>query len=195
MTSAPPRSAWPSRRGAVSFTAALVLAASLAGCAPAETGLQADAARQLQARVLHVSEAAAASDRDAALKALDALEADLTTSAGKGEISLERQRRIAAVIAAVRADLTGIQFAVQSAAVKPHDDEPASAGTETVQQPGYAPVAPEPAPIIPAPIAQEARPAPAPVEPAPASSDTNNGNQGNGNGNRGNEGKGKGHGS
>ena len=41
----------------------IVLESLLAGCGPVETGLQRDAARQLQERVLGVSEAAAASPR------------------------------------------------------------------------------------------------------------------------------------
>lgn len=82
-----PRSAWSSRRGVVPFIAAVTLAALLSGCGPAETDLQQAVARQLQSRVMRVSEAAAAGDRDAALKALDFLAVDLETSAGKGERS------------------------------------------------------------------------------------------------------------
>lgn len=194
MTSAPPWNAGRYRRGVASFITALTLAAFLTGCGPADTGLQADTAQQLQARVLRVSEAVAANDRDGALKALDVLAVDLARSAGAGEVSAERQRRIATVIAAVRADLTGTQFVAQSAAVSPAEAEPAEAGAEA------APVVPEPAPAIPAPVVPApapavpapAAPVPAPVDPAPAPSDSSNGNSANGNGNRGNEGKGKG---
>lgn len=89
---------------------ALILAGLLTGCALAETGLQAEAARQLRAKVLDVSRAAAAEDTGAALKALDTLTDDLEANAAKGELTDERKRRISTVIAAVKADLTTVQF-------------------------------------------------------------------------------------
>ena len=71
----------------VGFAAALVLAASLAGCGPADTTLPRDTARQLQELVLGVSQAAAANDHSAALRTLDGLEADVTTAASSGRVS------------------------------------------------------------------------------------------------------------
>jgi hypothetical protein len=58
------------------------VAASLAGCGPADTALPRDTARQLQELVLGVSQAAAANDHSAALRTLDSLEADVTRAAG-----------------------------------------------------------------------------------------------------------------
>lgn len=174
----------------------LVLVGLLTGCAPAETGLQAEAARQLQAKVMDISQAAAANDTGGALKALDALTADLEAKASRGELLDERKRRISTVIAAVRADLTTVQLSAPAASVTTASDEkpaepaapPAGIAPEGAPQPPAeapmqldAPVAPALAPIAepapaPAPfvISQEA-PAPAPA-PEPA------GNNGNGKG-------------
>jgi hypothetical protein len=189
-----PRSAWSSRRGVVPFIAARTLSALLSGCGPAETDLQQAIARQLQSRVMRVSEAAAAGDRDAALKALDVLAVDLETSAGKGEVSADRKRRISTVIAAVRADLTGTQVAVQSADIRPVAPATAIAGPNAAPHqesaPGeVAPVAPPAADPAPAP----ADPAPVyiPPPPAPMAPDTSTNNNGKGNDN-GNDGKAKG---
>ncbi|PTT67484.1 hypothetical protein, partial [Arthrobacter sp. HMWF013] len=103
-------------RALIRGAAALVLAASLASCGPAETGLQRDAARQLQERVLGVSQAAAANDHAAALTALDGLESELSTAADNGQVSEERRRTIMTVITAVRADLNAAADAAAKAA-------------------------------------------------------------------------------
>ena len=129
MTLSPSKSACTGRWGFASFIAALMPAALLVGCAPAETGLQRETARHFQERVLGVSEAAAANDPDAALRSLDSLEADLATSASKGDVSKERQRRIVTVIAAVRADLNAAHAAAQAAAAKTADDAAAAVAT------------------------------------------------------------------
>lgn len=100
------------RRTAIAV--ALVLAASLAGCGPADTGLQRDAAHQLQEHVLVVSKAAAGSDHAAALKGLAELEAEVMSASGNGQISEQRRRRIMTSVAAVRADITA---AIEAAAV------------------------------------------------------------------------------
>lgn len=161
----------PGTGGWARLAAALMLAASLASCAPAETGLQRDAARQLQERVLSVSQAAAANDPAAALQALDALEAELSTAAGEGKVSEERRRTIMTVVTAVRADLTS---ALEAAAAAKAAEEAAAAearaeaeATAKASQEAAAPVPPAPA----------RDPAP---EPAPGGND------------KGNEGKGKG---
>lgn len=98
--------------------AALLLAASLAGCGPAETGLQQDAARQLQERVMGVSQAAAANDHAAALSTLEALEADLAAAATNGQVSEDRRRSITAAVGAVRTDLASAVAAAEAAAAK-----------------------------------------------------------------------------
>lgn len=178
--------------------AALLLAGFLAGCGSVESGLQRDAARQLQARVLGVSEAAAANDPAGALKSLDALEADLEASTRNGDVSEERHRKISTIIAAVRADLTDIIEAqtAAAAAAKASEDaaaaaaaaaeaSKASAEPEAPTEPqDQAPVIPAPAPVAPAPVAPEPAPAPVPA-PAPAPADNGKGNEGKGKGKNG----------
>ncbi|MGZ4663258.1 MAG: hypothetical protein ACXVYB_18470 [Arthrobacter sp.] len=145
---------------------ALVLAASLGGCGPAETGLQRVAARQLQQRVLGVSQAAAANDHPAALKALDSLEAELKSVAANGQVSEERRRTIMTTITAVRADLTAAVEAAQAAAVKAAEEAAgataaaeadkakadAEAAAKAAQESAGPVVAPAPSPAqVPAP--------------------------------------------
>jgi hypothetical protein len=117
-------------KGAVHLAAAVMLAASLAGCGPAETGLQRDTARQLQERVLSVSQAAAANDHAAALKELDSLEADVTAAASSGQVSEDRRRTITTNIAAVRADL---QAAVETAVAEAKAAEEAAAAAAAAE--------------------------------------------------------------
>jgi hypothetical protein len=186
----PSKSIWQGPWHLASYIAALVLVALLAGCGSVETGLQRDAAQQLQARVLGVSEAAAANDPARALRSLDDLETELETSARNGDVSEERHRKISTIIAAVRADLTGVveaDIAAQAAAAKAAQDTAAAAAVadaeaskaatepEAVAEPqNPAPVTPAPAPVAPAPD-----PAPAPV-PAPADNGKDNKGKGKG---------------
>ncbi|MCO4250672.1 hypothetical protein [Pseudarthrobacter raffinosi] len=151
-------------RGA-GFAATLVLAASLAGCGPAATGLQRDTASHLQELVLGVSQAAAANDHAAALTALENLEADLATAAGSGQVSEERRRSIMTSITAVRADLNAAveaaaaaAKAAEEAAVAAAEAEKAKADAEAAQaaQENTAPVVPEPIPA-PAPAPEQAK--------------------------------------
>jgi hypothetical protein len=187
MTLTPSKSICQGPRHLTPYIAALVLGALLAGCGPVETGLQRDAALQLQARVLGVSEAAAANDPARALTSLDALKTQLETSARNGDVSEERHRRISTIIAAVRADLNGIieaDIAAQAAAAKAAQDKAAAvaaadkaskAATESeaaTEPQNPAPVIPDPAPVAPAP---------APV-PVPAPADNGKGNEGKGKG-------------
>lgn len=113
-------------RGA-GFAAALMLAASLAGCGPAATGLQPDTARHFQELVLGVSKAAAANDHTAALTALEGLEADVASAADSGRVSEDRRRAIVTSIAAVRADLAAAIQAAADAAAKAREQEAAAA--------------------------------------------------------------------
>jgi len=139
----------------IGLAAALVLAASLAGCGPADTGLPRDTAQQLQERVLGVSQSAAANDHLAALRTLDGLEADVTAAAGSGQVSWERRRRIMTSITAVRADLTA---AMDRAAAAAQVAGQAAAAAEP-EKAAAAPAAPEyTAPVVAAPI-----PAPSPA--------------------------------
>ncbi|MBT2566251.1 hypothetical protein J7I84_07015 [Arthrobacter sp. ISL-85] len=170
MTLIPSKGAGPGARVSASFIAVIMLALLLTGCAPAETGLQRNAASQLQSRVLSVSQAAAANDPAAALKSLDVLEADLATSAREGEVSEQRKRSISTIIADVRSDLTEAQTAAAKAAEAAAAE--AEAETEAAATPQEAaPVVPAPAPIVPVP---------APAAPVPA--DHSKGNEGKGKG-------------
>ncbi len=117
-------------RGA-GVAAAMMLGASLAGCGPAETGLQPDTARLFQEKVLGVSEAAAANDHAAALTALESLEADVVSAAGRGQVSEDRRRTITTSITAVKADLAAaIQAATDAAAAKAREEAAAAAAAE-----------------------------------------------------------------
>jgi hypothetical protein len=106
------------RRSAAAYkragAAALLLAGSLAGCGTADTGLQRDAARQLQQRVLSVSQAAAGNDPTGGLASLDFLEADLASAVGNGQVSEERRRSIMTAAAFVRADLAALKAAADA---------------------------------------------------------------------------------
>ena len=87
MTPTPSALTRPSLGYLAILMAALLLAGFLSGCGSFESGLQRDAARQLQARVLGASEAAAASDPARALKFLEALVADLEASTRNWDVS------------------------------------------------------------------------------------------------------------
>jgi hypothetical protein len=139
--------------------AALALAASLAGCGPAETGLQRDTAQQLQELVLGVSQAAASTDHTAALKILDSLETGVASAAGSGQVSEERRRSIMTSITAVRADLNAAleaaaaaaKAAEQAAAAKAAEQAAAAKAAE--QAAAAAQAAQEnTAPVVPAPV-------------------------------------------
>jgi hypothetical protein len=127
--------------------AAVLLAGSLAGCGPAGTGLERDTARQLQERVLGVSQAAANNDPAGGLAALDTLEADLASAVGNGQVSEERRRSITTAAAAVRADLRAAKAIADAAAAKAAEDaavaqKQAEADASAAEA---AKVAPEPA--------------------------------------------------
>lgn len=164
-------------RGIGVVAAALVLAASLAGCGPADTGLPRDTARQLQERVLGVSQSAAANDHPAALNTLAALEGDVTAAADGGHVSEERRQSIMASITAVRAELTAAIDA--AAAVKAAEEvAAAAAAAEKVKAEAEAAAAAAATPEYTAPRVAAPAPAPSPPPPPPEQK-------------KGNEGKGK----
>ena len=135
----------PRARG-VAAAAALLLVGSLAACGPAYTGLQHDAARQLQQRVLGVSEAAAGNDPAGGLAALDGLEADLAAAVGNGQVSEDRRRSITTAAAAVRADLTAAKSAADAAAAEAAAaQQQADAAAAEAAKTTPAPPAPAPA--------------------------------------------------
>jgi len=150
--------------------ATLLAATFLNACAAPGSGLQREAATQLQARVLEVTQASSQNDPAAALKALEGLEADLSAAQAKGQVSEERRRSITTVATAVRADLTEA-VAAQAAAAKAAEDARVAAA-QAAQDPSPAP-------------ASQAAPAPAPAQGSAA------GNGADGGKNNGDKGKGK----
>ena len=157
----------------VIWTAAVLTVGLLGGCAPSDPGLQPATARQLQARVLEVSEASSRNDPATAMKALEGLEAELAAAQGKGQISEERRQTITTIAAAVRADL---EQAIAAAAKAAED-----AKTAAHQAPAETPT----------PSTGTPAPAPEPA-PAPASASASESESGNDDDKRDNEGKGKG---
>lgn len=130
----------------LAVAAGFLLAVSLAACGPAGTGLQPDAARQLQERVLGVSQAAAGNDLAAALGSLDSLESDVAAAVGEGNVSAERGRSIMTAAAAVRADLTAAKAIADAAAAKAAEDVAAQKQAQAdATKATPAPVAPAPA--------------------------------------------------
>lgn len=137
-------------------SAALLGASLLSACATTGNGLQREAATQLQARVLEVTQASSQDDPESALQALAGLEADLAAAQAKGQVSEERRRSITTVATAVRADLDDAVAVKKAAAAKAAEDARNAAG-QTTQSSSPTPEAPAP----PAPASQAA-PAPAP---------------------------------
>jgi hypothetical protein len=139
-------------------SAALLAAGLLSACAATGNGLQREAATQLQARVLEVTQASSQDDPESALQALAGLEADLAAAKAKGQVSEERRRSITTVATAVRADLDDAVAVKKAAAAKAAEDARNAAGQGT-QAP--SPTSEAPAPQAPA---SQAAPAPAPAQ-------------------------------
>ena len=119
LTTRPPRAAAPrSSRALLTgwLLGTVLLAGTLAGCAPAPE-LDRDAARQLQSKVLAVTEAAAANDPAASLKHLDELVLKLDEAAARGEVSFKRHQSIRKSVDTVRADLNARQAEAEAARV------------------------------------------------------------------------------
>lgn len=167
-------------------SAALVLAVSLTACGFNDSGLQRDAASQLQQYVLTVTQAAAANDHAAALQALDVLEADLASAAGNGKVSEDRRRTITTSIAAVRADLTAAVEAAKAAAAKAAEEAAAAAAAASAAAEAEAEKARAEAAASTDAAQDSAAPVPAPV-PAPGPAQQQEQDQG-----KGSEGKAKG---
>jgi hypothetical protein len=133
------------------WMATLLAAGLLSGCGTNDSGLQRDAARQLQARVLEVTQASSQNDPGGALKALEGLEAELQAAQAKGQISEDRRRSITTIATAVRADLDDAVAAAQAAADKAAADkavaDQAAAAAAAAAAPVETPVpSPEPEP-------------------------------------------------
>jgi len=108
----------PSLRGWKTVLAAGLLSAALAGCSPAAPDLESDAAQQLQAKVLAVSQSAAGNDPAGALKSLNELAVQVDAAAADGNVSFKRHQSIMKAVDAVRADLTAAQAAAAAAAAQ-----------------------------------------------------------------------------
>ncbi|WP_350004297.1 hypothetical protein [Pseudarthrobacter sp. WHRI 8279] len=164
--------AFPVRRTSVLACSAAVLAAALlASCATTEAGLEREAAGQLQARVLEVTQASSENDPAAALRALEGLEAELEAAQSEGQISEERRRSITTIATAVRADLNEAIAAAEKAAADKAAEEARIAAEQA------AAATPPPAAEVPAPA-----PAPAPAPEAEKDDDKKD-NEGKGKGN------------
>ncbi|KIS28433.1 mucin-associated surface protein [Arthrobacter sp. SPG23] len=148
--------------------AAALLSAALGGCGAAPPDLEAEAAQQLQAKVLTVSQSAAGNDPAGALKSLDELVAQLDASAAQGSVSFKRHQSIMKAIEAVRADLSAAKAqaeaeaaaAAQAAAAKAAADAAtaeAAAAAEAAKA-ANVPVAEAPAPAAPVPAQQNQGP-------------------------------------
>ena len=165
------------------FIAAVLAAGLLGGCAAQDKGLERDAARQLQARVLEVTEASSQNNPAAALKALEGLEAELQATQERGDISAERRRSITTIATAVRADLedavAAAQAAAAAAAAKAAEEKAAADHAAAAAQ---AAQAPPPAPEAPAPAAPQ---------PQPQQGNTGQNQDGEDDGNDGQKGKGR----
>lgn len=130
-------------RVVVGLAAAALTAGSIAGCGAGQTGLQRDTARQLQARVLEVTQASSQNDPNGALKALEGLEAELAGAQDRGDISEERRRTITTIATAVRADLEdAIAAAEQAAKEKAAAEQAATSPTPAVPAPSTQPADP-----------------------------------------------------
>jgi len=128
-------------------SAAVLAAALLSGCATTDAGLEREAARQLQARVLEVTQASSENDPAAALRALEGLEAELEAAQSEGQISEDRRRSITTIATAVRAELNGaIAAAEKAAADKAAEEARIAAEQAAAATPPPAAEAPAPAP-------------------------------------------------
>lgn len=174
-------------RVAAGLAAACLTVAAFSGCAAAPGDLDPQTGRELQARVLAVSTAAANADPAAGLRTLDELVDHLTRAAADGEVSFKRHQSIMKAVGAVRADLRAA-MAAKAAASKAAAEKAAAAAEK---------VAAAEAEAAAAAAAQETavRPAPATLAPPPLPSpapDNENGGKGPGDSPGNGSGKGKG---
>ena len=173
-------------RVAAGLAAACLTVAAFSGCAAAPGDLDPQTGRELQARVLAVSTAAANADPAAGLRTLDELVDHLTRAAADGEVSFKRHQSIMKAVGAVRADLRAA-MAASAAASKAAAEKAAAAAEKVAAAEAEAAAA----------AAQETavRPAPATLAPPPLpppAPDNENGGKGPGDSPGNGSGKGKG---
>lgn len=175
-------------RVAAGLAAACLTVTAFSGCAAAPGDLDPQTGRELQARVLAVSTAAANADPAAGLRTLDELVDHLTRAAADGEVSFKRHQSIMKAVGAVRADLRAA-MAAKAAASKAAAEKAAAAAEKVAAAEAEAEAA--------AAAAQETavRPAPATLAPPPLpppAPDNENGGKGPGDSPGNGSGKGKG---
>lgn len=158
------------RRGiGAMVVAGCLAAAALAGCAPSAPDLDSKTGKELQAQVLAVSAAAAASDPATGLRSLDQLVGHLTGAAANGEVSFKRHQSIMKAVEAVRADLLAAQ-ATKAAAAKAAAERAsaaaakAAAAKEAAAKETAAKAAAEASAAQAAVVSQAPVPAPEPAE-------------------------------
>lgn len=160
LTTRLPRAAWPNRSRPLLagwVLGAVLLAATLAGCAPAPE-LDRGAAGQLQSQVLAVTEAAAANDPAASLKHLDELVLKLDEAAARGEVSFKRHQSIRKSVDTVRADLNAQQAAAEAARLAAAEAARVAAEQEAAAQAAAAAAAAAPPPAVaPVPPAESGK--------------------------------------
>ncbi|MCB5294533.1 mucin-associated surface protein [Arthrobacter sp. SO3] len=133
----------------------VLLTGTLAGCAAAPE-LDRAAARELQAQVLSVTEAAAANDPAASLKHLDELVVKLDEAAARGGVSFKRHQSIRKTVDAVRADLNAQQAEAARVAAEQEAAAQAAAAAAAQAEAAAAAAAPPPA-VAPAPPADSGK--------------------------------------
>lgn len=121
-----------------------------------------EAAQQLQAKVLTVSQSAAGNDPAGALKTLDELVAQLDAAAAEGDVSFKRHQSIMKAIEAVRADLSTAKAQAEAAAAAAAQAAAAKAAADAAAaeaaKAAAVPAAEAPAPVAPAPAQQNQGP-------------------------------------
>jgi hypothetical protein len=144
---------------------AVLLAATLSGCAGTPPDLDRGAAGRLQSQVLAVTQAAAAEDAAGGLQKLAELTSALDAAAADGKVSFKRHQSIKTAIDGVREDLAAKlaqqQAAAQEAAKAAADAAAAQKAAEAEAAAAQAAQeAADRAAVAPAPV-----PAPAPATP------------------------------
>ena len=150
-SSSMPRLRPPSHRRWRTVLAVSLMTAVLSGCSTPARELEPDAAQQLQAKVLTVSEAAAGNDPAAALKSLDELVVQLDASAAAGGVSFKRHQSIMKAVEAVRADLAAVQAQAEAAAAAAAAEAAAAEAAAEAAAAQASQVAAQPPAQVPAP--------------------------------------------
>lgn len=172
-------------RVAAGLAAVCLTVTAFSGCAAAPGDLDPQTGRELQARVLAVSTAAANADPAAGLRTLDELVDHLTRAAADGEVTFKRHQSIMKAVGAVRADLRAA-MAAKAAASKAAAEKAAAAAEKVAAAEAAAAAAAQETAVRPAPATLAPPPLPSPAP------DNENGGKGPGDSPGNGSGKGKG---